>query len=417
MWEITLACDLGCKHCGSRAGKPRADELSTAECLEVVDQLAAIGCHEVALIGGEAYLREDWDIIARAIVDKGMRCGMTTGARNLTPERVARARAAGIDAVSVSVDGLEATHDAIRGAKGSWKAAVEGARLLREAGVPFGFNTQVNRLSMPELAAIAQLLIDAGGVAWQLQLTVPMGRAADRPELLLQPSDLLELYPLIVWIKEARLDPAGVQLQPGNNIGYFGGYEELLRVGGKRGARWSPCGAGRNVLGLEADGAIKGCPSLPTASYTGGNLRTDRLADIINSADELTHLRNRTVDDLWGFCGSCEHAAKCLAGCTWTSHVFFGRPGNNPYCIHRALTYESMGLRERLVLRETAAGRPFDHGLFESILEPLAESEGDASITGVPILDVLAATPSTERVHDSAHAHRLLRRHNAASGV
>ena len=67
VWEITLACDLGCKHCGSRAGKSRSDELSTEQCLDTVKQLKDSGFTEVTLIGGEAYLREDWDIIASAI--------------------------------------------------------------------------------------------------------------------------------------------------------------------------------------------------------------------------------------------------------------------------------------------------------------------------------------------------------------
>src|SRR6201990_3784063 len=66
VWEITLACNLKCNHCGSRAGKRRADELSTAECLDVVRQLAAAGTREITLIGGEAYLRRDWLEIAAA---------------------------------------------------------------------------------------------------------------------------------------------------------------------------------------------------------------------------------------------------------------------------------------------------------------------------------------------------------------
>src|SRR5690349_7267237 len=57
VWEITLRCDLACGHCGSRAGKPRADELTTAEALDLVRQIAEMGAHEVTLIGGEAYLR------------------------------------------------------------------------------------------------------------------------------------------------------------------------------------------------------------------------------------------------------------------------------------------------------------------------------------------------------------------------
>ena len=66
VWEVTLACDLACRHCGSRAGKARPDELSTEECLDLVRQMAA-RCTRVSLIGGEAYLRDDWLEIVREI--------------------------------------------------------------------------------------------------------------------------------------------------------------------------------------------------------------------------------------------------------------------------------------------------------------------------------------------------------------
>jgi MoaA/NifB/PqqE/SkfB family radical SAM enzyme len=74
VWEITLACDLKCHHCGSRAGKRRPDELTTDECLDLVRQLARMGTREVTLIGGEAYLRRDWLKIIREIRDQGMDC-------------------------------------------------------------------------------------------------------------------------------------------------------------------------------------------------------------------------------------------------------------------------------------------------------------------------------------------------------
>src|SRR5262249_54839548 len=59
VWEITLACNLRCVHCGSRAGKARPNELTTAEALDLVEQLADLGVAEVSLIGGEAFLRPD----------------------------------------------------------------------------------------------------------------------------------------------------------------------------------------------------------------------------------------------------------------------------------------------------------------------------------------------------------------------
>jgi MoaA/NifB/PqqE/SkfB family radical SAM enzyme len=72
VWELTLKCDLACGHCGSRAGKPRDRELETAEALDLVEQLADMGAREVTLIGGEAYLRDDWHLIARAIAYSGL---------------------------------------------------------------------------------------------------------------------------------------------------------------------------------------------------------------------------------------------------------------------------------------------------------------------------------------------------------
>src|SRR6202050_4063450 len=67
VWEITLACDLACRHCGSRAGHGRPDELSTEECLDLVDQMGELGVKECTLIGGEAYLRPDWIEIIRRL--------------------------------------------------------------------------------------------------------------------------------------------------------------------------------------------------------------------------------------------------------------------------------------------------------------------------------------------------------------
>src|SRR5271155_2490385 len=72
VWEITLACDLACRHCGSRAGRDRPDELTTAEALDLVDQMADLGGKEVTLIGGEAYLRADWLQIVRRVRSHGI---------------------------------------------------------------------------------------------------------------------------------------------------------------------------------------------------------------------------------------------------------------------------------------------------------------------------------------------------------
>jgi hypothetical protein len=140
VWEITLRCDLACRHCGSRAGRERPEELTTAEALDLVQQMADLGVLEVTLIGGEAYLRDDWTEIARAVRAHGMQCTITTGGRGMSVERARAAKAAGVQSVSVSIDGARDTHDMLRGVRGSFDAAVEAMRNLRQAGISVSVN-------------------------------------------------------------------------------------------------------------------------------------------------------------------------------------------------------------------------------------------------------------------------------------
>lgn len=369
VWEITLACDLACRHCGSRAGRPRPDELSTAEALDLVAQMHDLGVKEIALIGGEVYLYEGWTEVVREIRRRGMTSTLVTGGRGMTPERARMAKEAGVQSVAVSLDGDEETHDRLRGARGTFRAALAALSNLREAGVQVAVNTQVNRLSEGELEIVFDRVREAGCHGWQVQLTVPAGRAADEPEVLLQPYDLLALFPRLARLKE-RADAAGIKLLSGNNIGYFGPYEHLLRshcVDRYAGS----CPAGRAGLGIEANGDIKGCPSLGE-EWIGGNVRVDRLKDIWERAAALRHNRDRTRAELWGHCADCYYGSECGAGCTWMTTSLFGRPGNNPYCHHRALELERRGLRERVERIAEAPGRPFDRASWRLVEEASA---------------------------------------------
>jgi radical SAM protein with 4Fe4S-binding SPASM domain len=375
VWEITLKCDQPCRHCGSRAGAARETELTTAEALDVVAQLAAMRAGEVVLIGGEAYLHDGFLEIVRALKKAGIQVSMTTGGRGITAELARAMKAAGIYSVSVSVDGLERAHDLIRKVRGSFRSAMEAIGHLRAAKIVTASNVNVNRANQGDLEALYELLRDKGIQGWQVQITSALGRAADRPDMLLQPYDLLEILPRIAKLKE-RAFADGITVMPGNNLGYFGPEEALLRspVKGDR-EHFQGCQAGKLVMGIESDGAVKGCPSLQSHAYVGGNLREKKLREIWDTAPEVGFARARTVDDLWGFCRSCPFASVCMGGCSFTAHALFGRPGNNPYCHYRARTLAAAGKRERLVPGKPAEGLPFDNGLFDIVEESLDAPE------------------------------------------
>ncbi|MCB9761028.1 MAG: radical SAM protein [Alphaproteobacteria bacterium] len=381
VWEITLRCNHACAHCGSRAGPaPRETELSTAELLDVAAELIRLGTREVTLIGGEAYLRPDIEELVRFLASGGVRVTMQTGGRGLSPRLARRLKDAGMKAVGVSVDGPEAIHDVLRDSAGSWRAALRALEVCREVGLITTANTQINNLTWDKLEETGWMLRDQGVRVWRVQLTVPMGRAADRPEWILDPPRILDVCDTLAAmqlqaVQEARdagLPPSrAFAIQSSNNIGYYGPTEEILRsYPGQGSAYWTGCQAGRYTIGIESDGTVKGCPSLPTAPYTGGNLREVPLADIWADAEAIRFVRDRDLAELWGFCKTCYYADVCRAGCSFTSHCTLGRRGNNPFCYHRAATLKKRGLRERLVQKEPAAGEPYDFGRFEVIEEP-----------------------------------------------
>ncbi|WP_050043725.1 radical SAM protein [Bradyrhizobium sp. LTSPM299] len=377
VWEITLACNLKCGHCGSRAGKRRANELSTAECLDVVRQLAAVGTREITLIGGEAYLRKDWLEIAAEIARLGMHCGLQTGARGLTRERIAAAYAAGVRAIGISLDGLRDLHDELRGVKGSHDQAIQAIKWVSEVGIEPGVNSQINLRSMRELDGIFDEIVAAGAKYWQVQLTVAMGNAVDNSEMLLQPHQIVDVVDKLAELYHRGRD-VGLRLLPGNSIGYFGRHEAYWRSLTDDVTHWGGCTAGETTLGLEADGTIKSCPSLPKSHFAGGETRTSTIEEALKALES----RNVRRDGNRGrsFCGSCYYWNVCRGGCTWVSHVLEGRRGDNPYCYYRATTLARRGLRERIVKVADAPDEPFAVGRFEVRLEHEDGSRAPRSI-------------------------------------
>jgi radical SAM protein with 4Fe4S-binding SPASM domain len=252
--------------------------------------------------------------------------------------------------------------------KGSWQAALAGMGHARAAGLTVYANTQVNQLNLSELRPLGKLLAESGASAWQVQLTGPMGRAADREEWLLQPYQMPELGRTLGKLAK-RLRRRGLWIQVANNLGYFGEWEHILRP-----VAWQGCGAGMAVLGIESNGDIKGCPSLPSAPYVGGNIRDHSLADLWQTK-ALRFARDRDTTELWGHCATCYYAEHCRGGCSWTSHTLLGKRGNMPYCFHRAEQLAERGLRERIQRVEAAPGQPFDFGRYELVEEALQPDE------------------------------------------
>jgi len=336
VWELTLACNLRCLHCGSYAGDRRPDELSYEECLSVADQLAALGCEKVTLGGGEPTMHPQWDELGKRLVDRGVRVNIISNGWHWTPQHVEKARAAGLTNVAFSLDGFEEAHDKVR-REGSYRRVVDAIDLSVAAGMPTSAITHINTFNYRGLRELRAFLAEHKVSSWQLQPGNPSGTMCEHHELVIKPEDLLWLVPLIAEMCTESDKPI---ICAADNVGYYGKHEKALRDRGARIDFWIGCRAGCQVIGIESNGNIKGCLSLPSARhgrdlFLEGNLRDRSLAEIWTAPEAFAYNRKFRVEQLAGFCAVCRYRDICRGGCSWTAYSHTSSRFDNPYCFYR----------------------------------------------------------------------------------
>jgi len=347
VWELTLACNLRCLHCGSFAGDPREDELSHEECLRVVDELVTLGCEKVTLGGGEPTMHPRWDEYGRRLTDGGVRVNTISNGWHWTARHLAQARAAGLANVAFSLDGFEEAHDRVRRA-GSFAKVVAAIDLCVADGMPTSVITHINRLNARALPELRAFLAEHGVASWQLQPGNPSGEMRAHREIVIQPEDLLWLVPQIAAMRTDEVERP--LIFPADNIGYYGRYEQAIRDRGAEINFWIGCRAGCQVIGIESNGNIKGCLSLPSARhgndlFVEGNLRRETIAKIWRRPDAFAFNRCFSEEQLAGFCAVCRFRDICRGGCAWTAYSHTENRFDNPYCFYRqALIHRRLDL-------------------------------------------------------------------------
>ncbi len=327
-WELTLACNLRCRHCGSSAAHPRPDELTTEEALAICEQLPALLVQEVDFTGGEPLLREDWPLVAARLVELGIRTQIISNGLCLDQDTVAQMRDVGISAVGLSVDGLETTHDYIRGRPGLFGRVIAACEYVLAAGLRLAVITTVNARNLPELAALSRVLASAGVTRWQIQPMFPLGRGDTAAELQLTEDEYVAMGESVRSWGDAAEDD-GLQIDLADSFGYCTHLDP-------RDQQWPGCPGGVVGCGITSDGKIKGCLSWPD-EIVDGDLREQDLWDIWFDPGAFAHTRQFSVDDLGPACAGCEHGSVCKGGCSAMSYGATRQFHNDPYCFTRIL--------------------------------------------------------------------------------
>ena len=300
-WECTLRCNLRCRHCGSdcktETGHP---DMPLEDFLRVLDSIAKRTDPAqvfVIITGGEPLMRRDIVDCCREIDRRGFPWGMVTNGLAVTPELFASLVAAGMRAMTISLDGLANNHNWMRGNDASFSRVERAIDLLaNEKNVVWDIVTCATEHNFDELPALRDFLISKGVPSWRLLDVFPVGRAASQPELLLSDGHLRQLMLFIAETRRQGLIDCAYGCE-----GFVGNYEMDVRD------RSFFCKAGITVGSVLVDGSISACSSI-RADYHQGNIYEDDFMDVWENRFQLYRDRSWMKRD---GCADCNMFRYC----------------------------------------------------------------------------------------------------------
>ena len=131
--EMTLDCNEHCRHCGSKCGDITMENALTDK--EILDFLKDLKDKVekkpfLNITGGEPLLRKGFTDLMHEISELGYYWGMTTNGTLIDEQMVKKLVYAGMKTVSVSIDGLEETHNWFRRTKDGYERSMRAVELL-----------------------------------------------------------------------------------------------------------------------------------------------------------------------------------------------------------------------------------------------------------------------------------------------
>lgn len=275
-WECTTRCNLSCRHCGSDCFAASADkDMPLGDFLGAFDTIPKKEIPDdftVVLTGGEPLLRKDIFEAVRAIRDRGVGVGMVSNGYFYDGKAHSSLVSAGLGALTISLDGLEADHDWMRGREGSFERALRAVKLAAaDPRLNFDVVTCVNRRNLPDLERMYGFLASVGVKKWRLFTIIPIGRAKDDPELHLSDEEFVSLMEFIRGKRQDKTSPLSVSF---GCEGYLGRYEGEVRN--------HPyiCRAGLTIASVLIDGRICACPNIDRDVFSEGNIYEDNFYEV-----------------------------------------------------------------------------------------------------------------------------------------
>ncbi|HET9435494.1 MAG TPA: TIGR04053 family radical SAM/SPASM domain-containing protein [Candidatus Limnocylindrales bacterium] len=331
-WETTMSCGLACRHCRAEAMPDRApDELTTDEGFRLLDAITGFGqpYPHIVFTGGDPLRRPDLEVLVQAATDRGIGASLAPAATaELTPERLRSLKAAGIQTMSLSLDGSTAErHDAFRGVPGTFEATLRAAEWTHEIGLPLQVNTLVTDETLDDLPAIYDLMTRIGIIRWSLFFLISIGRGSALREI--EPGQAERLNHWLYGLSKGA--PFAIKTTEATH--YRRVAVRRMEAEGLDAAAIAETSVGRGfgvrdgngILFVANNGFVFPSGFLPLPV---GNVRTDDIVTLYREHPVFTGLRDPR--NFKGRCGRCAYATICggsrARAFAWTGDAFESDP-------------------------------------------------------------------------------------------
>lgn len=322
VWNVTQRCNLHCAHCYSDSkNREYPGELTTQEGHALIADLAAFGVPTILFSGGEPLLRPDLLELAGAARDAGLRTVLSTNGTQIDDTTAADLAAVGVSYVGVSIDGIGARHDKMRGSRGAFEGAVAGIRAVQRAGLRAGVRFTVHGLNRDELGPVFELAEEIGAARLCVYHLAYAGRGDKLARHDLTPEQTREVVEEI-FDRVEDLGRRGSPLEvltvdnPADNVAL------LLRMRLRDPARAAEVEQMLRWNGGNQSGVAVACvdprgdvhPDQFSWHVRAGNVRERPFSQLWTSANPVLAPYRRSPRDLTGRCASCRYLDLCNGG-------------------------------------------------------------------------------------------------------
>lgn len=297
LFEITTRCNAACSHCGSRCetagdeGLSREDILSTLR--DVKENLGTDVMINIS--GGEPLMRQDLFAIMSEVTRMGFDWGMVTNGSLITEHTVELMKASGMKTVTVSLDGLEHTHNSLRKIPDGYNKIIRGITLMKQADFLdcLQITFTANHKNVYEFPELYNLMKHIGIDSIRIGFVDAIGRAEDNQDLMLTKEEMEFLF----WFVNKKNREGKLPIVWGCPH-YFNRKVEKRRFN---------CFAGTHTASILANGDIYVCPNVPRRDeFVQGNIRRDSFSSVWKEG--FACFRNRALPK---GCEDCRHRDAC----------------------------------------------------------------------------------------------------------